>query len=145
MITRPVGGADAAPPVRNYESLREIREEEWLSLIDAAVKWTDYRFLVLDLESLQGLTQILKKCDLIYVLQQEQDLFSEPKMEEFEQALRERDCQELLLRTRVWKVPPGTGEEGCTGVTKRYGRPYMNGFCPELIIPLSWPTRKFCV
>ena len=112
MITRPVGGADAAPPVRNYESLREIREEEWLSLIDAAVKWTDYRFLVLDLESLQGLTQILKKCDLIYVLQQEQDLFSEPKMEEFEQALRERDCQELLLRTRVWKVPPLQGSVG---------------------------------
>ena len=113
MITRAVGGADAAPPVRNYESLGEIGSAEWLSLIDAAVKWTDYRFLVLDLcEGLRGLTEILKRCHLIYVLQQEQDLLSESRMEEFERALKERDCQELLLRTRVWKLPPMRGGEG---------------------------------
>lgn len=106
MTARNLGGAEIVPPIRNYESFQEIRGSEWLQLLDAVRKWTDYTYLVLDLsESLSGLADILTDCDLVYALQYARGALSEVKLQDFERAMKDKDCQDFLMRTRIWKLP----------------------------------------
>lgn len=99
------GNLDVLPPARNPYELRNVTAGSWITLIDALNQLTSYSCMILDLSgAVDGLTEILKRCSLIYTIERE-DVMSAAKLEEYERFLKESGDSEILERTIRLPVP----------------------------------------
>lgn len=84
-----MGDLEYVPPCLIGEDLREITPEEWQNLLSFLLDETIYENVILDLgEGIQGLPEILKFCDKVYMPILEDEI-SRKKICRFEEMLRQ--------------------------------------------------------
>ena len=105
LMTEQIGGLHFLPPMDSFLQMRAVRGSEWIALFDTIEQVTEYAYLILDLtEHTDGLFEILRSCDVVYTIDRE-DGFSRAKMYRYEQMLREMNCEDILIRTRKFRMP----------------------------------------
>ena len=67
MMVSQLGGVDYVQPMPVAKDIREVREQEWLELLEFLQEKSIYRQIVLDIgDSVQGLFGILRACKIVY-------------------------------------------------------------------------------
>lgn len=116
-----MNGVDYIPPVKNSEDLYAVTKEEWLWLFRELLRNSIYDVLVLDLsECIQGLYEILKFCDEVYMLTTD-DQIAASKIKQYEQDLRQMGCVEVaerMIRCDIRRTAAGKNS-GQSGSVKR--------------------------
>lgn len=101
------GSMDYIAPMENEHDLRGVKKEEWIDLIDMIFRKCIYEVVILDLgDSINGLYDLLKKCDRVYTPYIEEGA-AKAKLDQYERNLRAAGYEEVLDHT----------------VKKRMGRP----------------------
>lgn len=104
-ICQHLGNLDYVPPIRVGQNLLSITSKEWISLIQKIEDLGEYEYVVLDLsDCVQGLFDILRLCEVIYTLQQN-DRISQSKILQYEQLLKLYEFDDVLKNTRHVDVP----------------------------------------
>lgn len=116
-----VNGVDYIPPVKNSEDLYAVTKEEWIWLFRELLRNSIYDVLVLDLgECIQGLYEILKFCDEVYMLTAD-DQIAASKIKQYEQNLRQMgyaEVAERMIRCDIRRTVAGKNS-GQSGSVKR--------------------------
>ena len=103
-MTGQIDGVDYIMPMKHEQDLRQVKGEEWISLLDMILEKCIYEVVILDLgDCIDGLYDILRKCARVYTLYIE-DGAAEAKMEQYEQNLRAAGYGDILSRTVKKKV-----------------------------------------
>ena len=114
-------GVDYIPPVKNSEDLHAVTKDEWLWLFRELLRNSIYDVLVLDLsECIQGLYEILKFCDEVYMLTAD-DQTAASKIKQYEQDLRQMgylEVAERMIRCDIRRTIAGKNS-GQSGPVKR--------------------------
>ena len=98
-------GLTFIPPMKAGQNLLAVTGDEWLSLLQKIARLGKYEYVVLDLsESMQGLFDILRMCYRIYTLTAE-DKVAQCKLQQYEQALKLYEYEEVLEKTRKCMLP----------------------------------------
>lgn len=93
------GGMDYILPMKNEQDVRSVRKEEWISLLDMILEKCIYEVILLDLgDAINGLYDILRKCDRIYTPYICEGA-AEAKLEQYENNLRAAGYTDILMRT----------------------------------------------
>lgn len=129
-MLRSLGNWDYMAPMRNGTNLPEVREEDWLKLINRCRCSGEYDYIVLDLsDSMQGLLNILGQCNLIYTIVRE-DAAARYKLERYEHLLERKGCVDIKERTVKLALPifaglPTIPENYTKGELAEYARKVM--------------------
>lgn len=111
-MTEHVGGMQVIPPVFSCMDLALIEKREWMELLQVLQKESGYDYILLDLSDLvQGLFDILRKCDRIFTIVRE-DPFAAAKIEQYEMLLSRMEYEEVLGKTRKCRMPVFTRISG---------------------------------
>lgn len=103
-MTGQIDGVDYIMPMKHEQDLRQVKGEEWISLLDMILEKCIYEVIILDLgDCIDGLYEILRKCARIYTLYIEEGA-AEAKLEQYEQNLRAAGYGDILSRTVKKKV-----------------------------------------
>ena len=98
-------GLTFIPPMKVGQNLLTVTGDEWMSLLQKIVRLGKYEYVVLDLsESMQGLFDILRMCHRIYTLTAE-DKVAQCKLQQYEQALKLYEYEDVLEKTRKCMLP----------------------------------------
>ncbi len=104
-ITEQVNGMDFIPPAAVYPDLMIIPGKQWTSLLREMRTECDYEYILLDLSDyVNGLTEILPECDMIYTITRG-DVLAIAKMEEYEKMLQENHMQAVTRMTHKLDLP----------------------------------------
>lgn len=104
-MAQKINGLDIIPPAFSCLDLMQVEKAEWLALLDELEKSGLYEYVILDLsESIQGLFDILKRCNRVYTIVRE-DGFAQAKQEQYEELLACLKCQDILEKTRKCRLP----------------------------------------
>lgn len=104
-IVQKAGELYFIPPAASYEDFRDMREEEWISVITGIGQAGGYETMVLDLtEQVRGVYGLLSGCDKIYTLLRE-DRMAKAKLAQYELMLEREDYQEIRDKTKMCRVP----------------------------------------
>lgn len=105
------GKMDYIPPMKSGQNLLGVKAAEWLALLKKIVELEEYEYIVLDLsEGIQGLFDILRLCNRIYTLIQEERV-AKSKLMQYEQLLERYEYEDVLEKSKrccfpkVNKVP----------------------------------------
>lgn len=99
------GNLDCILPMVNGENLLYISPDEWKKLLESLVNSGEYEYIILDLsESVQGLFEILRRCDRIYTIIRE-DRAAEQKMCRYEQLLLLQEYEDVKEKTAKCRLP----------------------------------------
>lgn len=97
-LIRQIKGMDYIPPVLCPEDITSVSPEEWLWLFEEILESSLYDALILDLgEGIQGLYQILRICDAVYMATAD-DQTAASKLRQFEETLIRTGYQDVLER-----------------------------------------------
>jgi hypothetical protein len=100
-----IGDLDYIPPFLFSADLKEVTLEEWKNLLQMILEKTAYETVVLDLgESVQGLLEILRFCDTVYMPVLE-DAISKRKLNQYENGLRQMGMEALEEKTYRFAMP----------------------------------------
>lgn len=100
-----VNDLDYIPPVLSYKDLREVSGEQWIELFHEIERISEYEYLILDLsEQLNGLFDVLRSCDRIFTITQEDGL-AEAKLRQYETLLQSMNYEDIGMKTRKWCPP----------------------------------------
>ena len=104
-------GLDYILPMPCAQDLRAVTEEEWILLCEKILKECIYGKVILDIgDSVNGLYQILKKCDSIYT-----PYIDEPsaaaKMRQYTENIRKMGLEEILEKTTQKRMEREVDEE----------------------------------
>lgn len=104
-IVQNVNGLDFIPPGQSGLDMRSITGEQWLELLRAIEKISDYEFLILDLtDGMSGLFELLAHCFKIYTITKD-DGFAMAKIRQYEQVLQLNALQEIADKTVKCRFP----------------------------------------
>ncbi|MCR4897243.1 MAG: hypothetical protein K5891_10760 [Lachnospiraceae bacterium] len=104
-IKRNIGGLDYIPPMKSGQNLLTIPGGEWLRLMDQVESLGLYDYVLMDLtESMQGLFDILRKCDRVYTLTRE-DRVAKAKLMQYRQVLALYEYEDVLEKTKNCDLP----------------------------------------
>lgn len=93
-----------APMICNQD-LKEITKDEWVEFLEQISKHSIYENLILDFsESVRGLPELLKLCDVIYMPILE-DKISKEKLSQYENNLKQLQMSDLNEKTKRILVP----------------------------------------
>lgn len=124
-----IGEVDYVPPVMLSEDLQAMTEKEWLWLFREIIRNSIYDVLILDLgESVQGLFEILKFCDDVYMPVAD-DRIAAAKIRQYEDNLREMGYAQLverMIRCDIRRTITGKNL-GKSGSVKRNRRRRIDG------------------
>lgn len=122
-VVKSLGNLYYVPPVLYPDDIRSVTEREWICLFHEILRTSIYDILILDLsECIQGLYEILKICDTIY-LPEADDRFAASKLAQFQECLHQTgygelwervvhcDIRRTAARTDSWQTghDPGSG------------------------------------
>lgn len=103
-MTENVNGMDVCPPAFCGADISQMKEEEWLKLLDV-LEESRYEYVILDLsDGVQGLYEILRRCSKIYTIVRE-DGFAMAKIEQYEAVLSRAAYEDVLRKTRKCSLP----------------------------------------
>ena len=104
-IAMQIGSLHYIPPVYSGQNLIYVTGKEWRELIGKIARCGGYDYLILDLsESIQGIFDLPKLCDRIYTIVRE-DGYAQGKIAQYEELLREYQCDEIISRTKKQLLP----------------------------------------
>jgi hypothetical protein len=104
-IKRSIGGLDYIPPMKSGQNLLTIPGGEWLRLMDQVESLGLYDFVLMDLtESMQGLFEILRKCDRVYTLTRD-DRVAKAKIMQYRHVLELYEYRDVLEKTKNFDLP----------------------------------------
>lgn len=99
-MTEKIGNLELLPPMRCQLDLISITEKEWKELLYEIEVCTEYEYLLIDFsDCIQGLYEILRSCDRIYSIADE-DEHTTAKMEQYEKMLKQCGYEDVLETTR---------------------------------------------
>jgi len=105
LMVEHLGGLDFIPPMKSFIELRSIRSDQWLSLFNTIERVSEYEYLILDLtESTDGLLDILRECDTVYMLERS-DSLSQAKIKSYERLLKDTAYEDIYMKTARWQLP----------------------------------------
>lgn len=104
-IKKSIAGLDYIPPMKSGQNLLTIPGGEWLRLMDQIRAMGTYDFVLMDLsESMQGLFDVMRKCEKIYTMSRE-DRISRSKLLQYEQVLELYEYDDVLRKTKRFDLP----------------------------------------
>lgn len=104
-IVQNVNGLDFIPPGQSGLDMRSITGEQWIELLRAIEKISDYEYLILDLtDGMSGLFELLSYCFKIYTITRD-DGFAMAKIRQYEQVLQLNEMNEIADRTVKCRFP----------------------------------------
>lgn len=104
-MVQTVNGLDFIPPGQSGLDMRSITGEQWLELLRAIEKTSDYEFLILDLtDGMCGLFELLSYCSKIYTITKD-DGFAMAKIQQYEQVLQANELHEIADKTVKCRFP----------------------------------------
>ena len=99
------GELDYLMPIPNAQDLKEVSEKEWELLLKELVENSTYEMVILDVgESVQGLFQILERCNRIYMPILE-DQVSQNKLKQYDENLRQLNLEKIQRTTSRFVIP----------------------------------------
>lgn len=104
-IVQKIGDLYFIPPASSYEDFRNIKEEEWLSVITDIAGAGGYETVLLDLtEQVRGVYSLLEACDKIYTLLKD-DRMAKAKLAQYELMLEQGDYGKIREKTVKCRLP----------------------------------------
>ena len=86
-------------------NIGDIEGDIWKDLIFFLSKMTEYEYIIFDLgEQVQNLFEILSLCNYIFTINR-QDAYSRAKQKQYEELLKIKNCEDLLLKTKKLDLP----------------------------------------
>lgn len=126
-------GLQYVPPAFCSADLRDVTGEEWLAFLREILQYCEYDVILLDLGGqVDGLFQILQKCDRVYMPVQE-DLAAAAKLLQYEKQLRMLEQGEVLERTKKIQVPSQVLVRGDGDITQQLVWGEMGNFVRKLL------------
>ncbi len=105
---------DYVSPINSSVDLKEVTREEWIEFIGKIQKESMYETILLDIsESMQGLFEILRLCDRIYMPILTDDI-SEKKLRRYEENLAHLQFSDILEKTYQFAAVEDMEEYGRT-------------------------------
>lgn len=96
------GNLDYVAPASVSEDMKEMKDTEWISLIEKILQQSIYETVILDIdEGISGLYQILEECTEIYMPVLENP-YAKAKISQFEQELKLLG-KEHIMNKIIWK------------------------------------------
>lgn len=93
------GNLSYVPPMKSGQNLLAVTQGEWIHLLQKIAQLGQYEYVVLDLsESMQGLFEILRRCQWVFTLTRE-DAIARCKMTQYEQILSLYEYEDVLQKT----------------------------------------------
>lgn len=100
-----VGNLDYVVPMINGENLLYITVEEWKSFLKSIADSGEYEYIILDLsESMQGLFEILRMCEKVFTITQEEEK-ARQKLYRYEQLLLLQEYEDVKDKTTRCRLP----------------------------------------
>ena len=124
-----VGGVHVIPPMRSFAEMKTVTAGQWLSLMAAIDRVTDYDYILLDLSVLaDGLFDILRECSTVITIVRPEDRVSGARIEEYRDILREEGYEDVYARTvrlglPVFRTLPADIRDLARGELAAYIRP----------------------
>ena len=121
------GNLDYIPPMKSGQNLLDVTADEWIRLLQNMMETGEYEYIILDLsESMQGLFDILRICNKVFTLTQE-DRVAQCKLMQYEEVLRLYEYEDVLGKTCKCSIPkisrmPGELEQYTKGELAKYVR-----------------------
>lgn len=99
------GKMEYIPPMKSGQNLLGVTALEWLTLLKKIVELEEYEYIVLDLsDGIQGLFDILRLCNGIYTLMQEERV-AKSKLIQYEQLLEWYEYEDVLEKSKRCSFP----------------------------------------
>ncbi len=100
-----IGNLDYISPAKTYVKYSEIYPEQWNRLLTNIMEKTNYKYVILDLsEQVNGLLDVLKRCDRVYTITDE-DKIASAKVAQYTNMLKESAYEEILDKTENITIP----------------------------------------
>ena len=104
-IVQSVNNLDYLPPVLSMEDIQSTTAQEWISLLQQIIDYSNYDVVILDLsDNVSQLYKVLEQCTRIY-MPIRADPVSQAKIHQFEHTLQVWEKQMVLDRIRKIKLP----------------------------------------
>lgn len=104
-IVQKMGDLYFIPPAASYEDFRDIKEEDWLSVITQIAETGRYETVLLDLtEQVRGVYPLLTACDKIYTLVKD-DRMAQAKLAQYELMLEQEAYRGIREKTVKCRLP----------------------------------------
>lgn len=104
-ILQNINGLDYIPPIQSPLALKEVNGRQWVELCREIAEMGQYEYIILDLDDgINGLFDLLEQCSKIYTITKE-DSFAEAKINQYEQALKLNELEEIAEKTVKCKFP----------------------------------------
>lgn len=104
-VVQKLGDLYFIPPATSYEDFRDIKEEEWLSVIMEIAQAGGYETVLLDLtEQVRGLYSLLEASDKVYMLIKDERM-AKAKLAQYELMLEQSPYQEIQKKTEKCRLP----------------------------------------
>lgn len=114
-IVQSVNNLDYLPPVLSMEDIQSTTAQEWISLLQQIIDYSNYDVVILDLsDSVSQLYKVLEQCTRIY-MPIRADPVSQAKIQQFEHTLQVWEKQAVLDRIRKIKPPYHRSTRSGTG------------------------------
>ncbi len=99
MMAGQIGDMDYIMPIPVVQDLQAVSREEWLQLFEQILDKCIYEAVILDLgDSVDGLFEILQRCDTVYTLYIEEPA-AKAKLRQYTENLRKTGHEEILEHT----------------------------------------------
>lgn len=104
-MTEKLGSLELLPPMRCQMDLISISGKEWKQLLYEIEVCTEYEYLLIDLsDSVQGLYEILRNCDKVYTIMEEDGIARE-KLHQYEKMLEQCGYEDVSEKTVKCSLP----------------------------------------
>lgn len=131
-MTQDLNGLRYLSPMRSFAELHSVTGKQWKKLILSIGEITEYQWLLLDLtEHADCLPDLLRMCGRICTIERK-DGFSQARMRQYEDLMRELDYEDLFIRTMRIYLPvfhelPASPHDLKRGALADYVRELLDG------------------
>ncbi len=117
-MTEERNGLYILPPLSNQMDLMSITDSEWLLLLQAFEKFSNYEYLVIDLsDSIQKYPEILRQCRVIYTIEGE-DICAREKLIQYHEMIEKCGYEDVWEKTKCITLPKESVDEPVDGLFK---------------------------
>ena len=100
-----LNGLDYVSPAFSFVDLAEVKEENWMLLLQMLREMGHYDYILLDLsENIQGMLNILRKCERVYTLSN-RDGMTQNRIGQYEELLQKLEYDDVLQNTKRCELP----------------------------------------
>ncbi|MDO4634281.1 MAG: hypothetical protein Q4B01_10525 [Eubacteriales bacterium] len=128
-----LGRMDYLPPAFSAADLKEVKIQEWNTLLTDLTRIGGYDTVILDVgDTIEDVYALLENCTRIYS-PMTGDLVARGKIEQYEKLLREMEYEELLERTQYLRLPFAEPASGGTYFLEQLVQGEMGNYVRKLL------------